>query len=249
LSAPWISPSITQASILGSLFLTTLGLALAGGAHCALMCGGLARACGGDRPRGQIAWQLGRLVSYLTLGTGASLFGSELIHQFKDPNWAWLIPALLLSGLLGFVLFNSERRASIGFFGHFARAVGRTPWILGFLTGSLPCGWLWSFGLLAATGGSIPWAWTVMFALWLGSLPALLAAPQVMNWILRPLGRLISQPRRWVIAFSLVLGMSNLFMHYRHWGAPSSQGIDHSAIDTENGSKKEPFSPMICTHD
>lgn len=46
-------------------------------------------------------------------------------------------------------------------------------WATGALTTMLPCGWLYLFLLVAGGTGSIGAALTVMFAFWLGTLPAL----------------------------------------------------------------------------
>jgi sulfite exporter TauE/SafE len=60
---------------------------------------------------------------------------------------------------------------------------------LGTASAFLPCGWLWSFVLVAgATGGAVSGAF-VMSALWLGSLPALLAAGFLATTLVRVAGR------------------------------------------------------------
>jgi sulfite exporter TauE/SafE len=52
------------------------------------------------------------------------------------------------------------------------RAVSRA-WLIGVLTGLLPCGWLWVFVVSAAGTGS-PWTGAaVMAVFWLGTVPAM----------------------------------------------------------------------------
>jgi len=79
---------------------------------------------------------------------------------------------------------------------------GRRPWIMaqplvvrgiaaGALTTLLPCGWLYLFVLIAAGTGAVFSALAVMFAFWLGTLPALTAlvlgalrlAPRMRSWL------------------------------------------------------------------
>jgi len=52
----------------------------------------------------------------------------------------------------------------------------RRAWLIGLLTGLLPCGWLWAF-VVSAAGTATPWAGAgVMVVFWLGTLPAMTGA-------------------------------------------------------------------------
>ena len=76
-----------------ALAFSALLMGLASSPHCVAMCsaacGGVARACGGERPRGAMAaLQLGRLISYSTVGALAAASVSTL------STWATGTPAL-----------------------------------------------------------------------------------------------------------------------------------------------------------
>jgi sulfite exporter TauE/SafE len=53
----------------------------------------------------------------------------------------------------------------------------------------LPCGWLWSFVVLAAATGSFTGSLMVIGAFWLGTLPALLSVGFAAGWLRAKLGR------------------------------------------------------------
>ena len=214
LSAHWISSSLQQVSILGSGFLLAMGLSLAGGAHCALMCGGIAQACGGTHRRSMFSWQLGRLVSYLILGALAGLLGGPLTDDRIGTSLSrWVAGGILSTLLFGLSLRPKSNRGP-GLWMQLSLIARRQPAILGLLMGGIPCGWLWSFLALAASGGTVLWGIMILFALWLGSLPALLAAPWMIAHLLRPLHRWIPHPRPWVIGISLALALTNLVFHF-----------------------------------
>jgi sulfite exporter TauE/SafE len=82
---------------------------------------------------------------------------------------------------------------------------------LGAASAFLPCGWLWSFVLVAAGTGSAGGGMATMFALWLGSLPALLAA----GWLATQLLSRAGKHAPWIAA-SLLVAMGLLSL-YERW--------------------------------
>jgi sulfite exporter TauE/SafE len=53
------------------------------------------------------------------------------------------------------------------------RKPGRRAWIMGAITGLLPCGWLWAFVVTAGGMGGVAMGAAVMAAFWLGTVPAM----------------------------------------------------------------------------
>jgi sulfite exporter TauE/SafE len=185
---------------------------LAGSLHCAAMCGPFVAAVAAPTPGArtsagaQAAYHGGRLSIYLALGAVAGLLGgaldlagsaaglgrvSAVIAGVVLVLWGatqfFPRPSLLrlgrratprLGSLLGAVLvrFRSFSPAS--------RAL-----VLGFSTGLVPCGWLYAFVATAAASGHVASALGVMFAFWLGTVPALLATSLGLRGLLSRFGR------------------------------------------------------------
>ncbi|TWT82666.1 hypothetical protein CA13_41290 [Planctomycetes bacterium CA13] len=178
----------------------TLGMAvfvasLIGSLHCIGMCGPLALwVTGGGASRATItSYHLGRLATYMIAAVAAGIlgaavsFGGDMVgFQSAAAKVAGILLvlvglyrlALLHPRLSGFVTPSSgpstvasvlqkakpliERRGANG-----------KAFLGGLITTWLPCGWLYLFVLVAAGTGSVVTAMVVMFAFWIGTLPAL----------------------------------------------------------------------------
>lgn len=168
---------------------------LLGSPHCVGMCGGFAGAAGAP-------WQAGRLAAYLALGAfagaivpdatwSAPLAGALLV--WFAARLAGIAPALplRLPGITRAGIWLARRRGLSGRF------------LLGTVSGLLPCGLLWSgLALAVAAGGSLGGA-LVMAAFWAGTVPALATA----SGALRRLGRSGPWTRRIVAAGVLAAGL------------------------------------------
>ena len=163
-------------------------LGLAGGLHCAGMCGPLACLLG--RPERQPWGVLGlyhaaRLTAYAGVGAAFTWVGGPL-----RPLLSWpLLAALAVLPLLAYALFGREGGPSFLARWHSAgarRLAVRPPWLrglgLGALTPALPCGLLY-----AAAGGAVsapgPWVgagWLLAFGA--GTLPLLLLGQAGFTW-------------------------------------------------------------------
>jgi sulfite exporter TauE/SafE len=213
--------------------MTVLGAAFLGSGHCFAMCGGVAAAVGIDG-KNIAAYQGGRLLSYVTLGATAGAFGAELLAS------GWRSPLAFASAALFSLFFfaaaialwrggplKSAALASLS-----ARAwrglpgfVKRTPVAraaaIGLLTPLFPCGWLYSFALLAAGTRSATAGGMVLGALWLGSLPSLIVAPAAMaRW-----RHQLSLPQRRALAVVLILiGTYNLVSRVEAMRRSSASG-------------------------
>jgi sulfite exporter TauE/SafE len=78
---------------------------------------------------------------------------------------------------------------------------------LGASSGLLPCGWLYAFVVVAAGSGAASTGAGVMFAFWLGSLPALLGLALGTRWLSRRLSRVVP---RLGAALLVVVGLGTL---------------------------------------
>jgi sulfite exporter TauE/SafE len=179
---------------MNALLLSTLGAGFAGSLHCAAMCGPLVWVSASKR-KGRIAlYQLGRLVSYASLGALAGALGNAVdagawsIGIQRGALWfavGLLVATVLAKGALQVGLRFDPMRRLLAPLEHLvaplreelarmslnARAFG-----FGALSALLPCGFLWAFVVVAAGTGSPLAAAGVMVAFFAGTLPALVAA-------------------------------------------------------------------------
>lgn len=178
---PWVS------------FITGLG----GGLHCVGMCGGLVTAsCSGGED--VVRYQLGRLAGYLLLGALAGFAGESLRLLTAGP-WPAFFGGLSLGAL--FIYWGIEswrgKRGEIPLPKFLARFYGRlwrmspqrdwrSAWI-GLISIFLPCGLLYGVVLAAVALQDPVSAITGMAFFWLGTLPSMVLAPQLLRRVLRPL--------------------------------------------------------------
>jgi sulfite exporter TauE/SafE len=181
---PWIS------------FLAGLG----GSLHCVGMCGGLVTAsCGSTKT--VFRYQLGRLLGYLFLGLLAGLIGSTLGGLF-DNQWPSVLGAVLMGCLFIFWGLSNFRgkKAEIPT-PRFLRNIYQKLWVrlikdnegvtrsffVGLISIMLPCGLLYGMALGTLALKHTHEALFSMFFFWLGTLPAMMVAPVVVQKILNPL--------------------------------------------------------------
>jgi sulfite exporter TauE/SafE len=185
------------------VFLTAvLTASLLGSMHCVGMCGPLAifaSGAGTSAPRRTVMistmfYHLGRLTTYAIAGLIAGAIGSAV-----DTGGQALGFQLAAARLVGTVMIvvgvakivqlfagpigtPKPLRPSLisKFLVKLRPMIFRLPpsgraWVPGIITTLLPCGWLYLFALIAAGTGSLLWGPMVMFAFWLGTVPALTA--------------------------------------------------------------------------
>lgn len=171
--------------------------ALAGGGHCAGMCGGIVGALSlspGGRARPAVftlAYHGGRALSYITAGAivgalgqaGLALRGTLAVQQLL---FGFASMALLFAGLYvaGYAPFIRRMEAAGSVLWRHVEPLSRpllpatTPSraaMLGMLWGWLPCGMVYGALLLALGTGSVLGGALTMGAFALGTLPSLLA--------------------------------------------------------------------------
>lgn len=184
---------------MNAFLVPVLVASLGGSLHCAAMCGPTMAAVSRFGPEGraglstQAAYHLGRLTTYLALGAVGGLLGGTLDLAGNAAGLGRVSAlvagvVLILWGASSFVsrpnLVKLGRKAParIGsLFGRALAGLARFPalsraLLLGLSTTLVPCGWLYAFVAAAAGTGSPLSAVGVMFAFWLGTLPALAVA-------------------------------------------------------------------------
>lgn len=194
--------AVLLASLLGSL-------------HCAGMCGAfiaMAVGVGHDQPvskvRLQAAYHLGRFGVYSLIGAGFGLAGSAVdlggkavgLHRAAVLLAASTMIVVGLVSLLRIAGVRVPRAASPGFMQRaFIRAHGlaskltpvKRSFMIGLMTGLLPCGWLYAFAIVAA-GTAHPLAGAITMAVfWIGTLPVMVAVGTGVQALSGSLGRYV----------------------------------------------------------
>ena len=178
-----------------TLVLAVLTASLLGSPHCAAMCGAFACFANADARRGAataIAYNAGRLVTYVALGLLAGAVGAGLDAAGELAGIARV--AAIASGAL-MVAWGATRIAAASGV-RVGRAASAAPAALrvrlggllgrlraqppvaraaatGLLTTLVPCGWLYAYVVTAAGTGSASSGALVMGAFWAGTLPVM----------------------------------------------------------------------------
>jgi len=212
-------------ALLAAIFVSSV----AGSLHCIAMCGPLVGLHGGARSlRFAAIHALGRLTTYAVLGAIAGLAGRaiDLAGRLAAAQHiaaivagavivAWGARSIAVA--LGWLRVQPAtatlwKRGLIQVRG---RRAARRAWLIGALTGLLPCGWLWAF-VVSAAGTASPWAGAAMMAVfWLGTVPA-------MTGVLAFAGPVIERIRRRMPVISacvlIALGLVTLGARWRDAG-------------------------------
>jgi sulfite exporter TauE/SafE len=216
-----------------ALLATILVSSLAGSLHCVAMCGPLVGLSGGARSlRLALGHALGRLTTYATLGAIAGLVGGavEVAGRLAAAQHVASIAAggvIVAWGLRSIAVARGWWRVSAanptlwrrGLSQIRSRRAVRRAWLIGALTGLLPCGWLWAFVVSAAGTASPAAGAAVMAVFWLGTVPA-------MTGVLAFGGPVIDRIRRELPVISagvlIVLGLATLAVR---WGDAGATGV------------------------
>jgi sulfite exporter TauE/SafE len=205
-------PAIAASSLLGSL-------------HCVAMCGPLVGLAGARTMKLAAMHALGRLVTYTALGVGAGAVGRaiDLAGALGTVQRAATLVAGLAIIAWGVVALVRGKAAAgrgtlfrTGLVHIRSRRAAARAWLVGVLTGLLPCGWLWAF-VISAAGTADPWSGAaVMAAFWLGTVPAMVG-------VLGVAAPLIDRVRARIPAITAVvliaLGLGTLALRWRDAGA------------------------------
>lgn len=140
--------------------------------HCAVMCGPMTCLLASNKQL--ILYQSGRLISYVGAGIFAGAISSLLIETFA---WLRTVSVVLISILLILTFISKSDAIQVpGLVKSLYWQKRNNPFLLGFFSLALPCGWLYSFILSALAARSAVAGGLVMLMFWLSSLPALSVA-------------------------------------------------------------------------
>ena len=202
---------------------------LAGSGHCLGMCGGIVAALAvaspdastGQRFRLNLAYHIGRILTYTMLGLLAGAASQMVLITTLKPYFSWLfIFANIMVILIGMTTALGLRRLSLSVldgngWGFMSRAL-RTASIqaspvaflmAGVVMGLIPCGMVYGVLITAATGGSWQSGAGMMLAFGLGTIPALLAYGQVATALSAAAGTIFIRIMGAVVALLGVAGL------------------------------------------
>jgi sulfite exporter TauE/SafE len=188
-----------------------LASSVLGSPHCAGMCGGFVGFYAGQdpgraRPLAHVAYNGGRLVSYLALGALAGMLGAGLDRVGAlagVSRTAGVVAGALMVVWAGAAILAATglRRASPRAWPALGRPIAAAVRALrdqppearalaiGMLSTLLPCGWLYAFAALAAATGGASGGMLVMLAFWAGTVPMMAGLGLLARRALGPLGR------------------------------------------------------------
>ena len=191
-----------------------LALGLVSSLHCVTMCGPLIAVAsaplqagspdrqGGLRPlmSWQISYQLGRGVTYITIGVVLGFAGSMLSALFPARLFGGIIQIAVAALFIGLAVFAVLRGKTVtapsggSGFGRLIRKFvtsGRASgmFMLGLLTGFLPCGVLYAAFARSLAADSPIQGGLLMFAFWFGSMPLLVVVGLASGSLLRTFGK------------------------------------------------------------
>lgn len=209
---------------------------LSGSLHCLGMCGGLVTAsCSGGKD--VLKYQVGRLLGYSLLGTIAYSLG-YIVKGVVPFTWGPFVSGIFLGALFIFwgVQSFQGKKAELplpaflrktyqySFRNFVGRAGNFSSFVVGLLSIMLPCGLIYGLIIAALALGTYEQVLSSLFFFWLGTLPAMVGAPQLIRRILNPLKKKL--PRAYAIVF-IAVGVATIAGRLNH--LPSSAKVDRSS--------------------
>jgi sulfite exporter TauE/SafE len=193
---------------------------VSGSLHCVGMCGGLvAASCSGGKD--VLKYQVGRLAGYFLLGSVAFMLGYAL-KGVVSFTWGPMISGIFL-GLLfiywGLQSLNGKRvevplpkilRKAY----QFAYRKHSGSFFVGLISIMLPCGLLYGMIIAALAMGSFEDVMISLLFFWLGTLPAMVGAPQLVKKIMEPLRKKL--PVAYAAIFILI-GVATIANRLNHF--------------------------------
>ena len=215
---------------------STFVIGFVGSLHCVGMCGGLVMSCS-PTPTNNSFYQLGRLVSYSFLALLAGFLGNYFSFSKTNPI-ASVVPALIIGlmliwiGLRHFIKNSNQLKLPVKLSALIHKTWGKilpkggkaitkkTSFLIGSFSIMLPCGLLYGVILVLAAFNNPLLAWLCIFTFWVGTLPAMGFAPDIIKRFLRPLYQKLPVLTS---TFMIVVGITTIahrvFLSYQATGA------------------------------
>jgi len=210
-----------------SAFLLMLSLGFMGSLHCIGMCGGLVTAVSMSRAniwwRGLLIYQFGRITTYTLLGLlvglgglALSAIGGNLLPRILAvvAGTLMIIFALNLAGWLPdplrrFTTWASRKSGLAGLARRASESARAGSWYaLGLANGLLPCGLVYAALSLALAAGNAYTAMLMMAAFGLGTIPAMMFVPSVLQ---RMTPTLRTSAMRIAAVMIIIMGVITIF--------------------------------------
>jgi len=204
-----------------SIPLAVFMASILGSTHCVTMCGPIAITV--NNSSGYMSlYHIGRLISYLILGTLAGLLGETFLSS-NSPLIS-TISIVLISIFFIYTGYKLVIGKPLEFLPSrtIASLISKpAKWslsqsrpvkslTLGIVNGFLPCGWVYIFVIGAVATKSPLYSAGILFIFWLGTVPALSAFPYIYKKIFK------KAPKRLTIAAGVLLiaiGLTNITLH------------------------------------
>lgn len=172
---------------------------LTGSLHCVGMCGGLVTASSKTK-MDLLRYQGGRLLGYLLLGITVGALGNTLKVALHNSNFA-ILPSVLIGLMFIFVGMQNLFYKNLPYPGQkYLSKIYKMLWqddlklrkyisvsfFTGFISIFLPCGLLYGIAIATLSLQNMFLSMIAMLFFWLGTIPAMLAAPSVVKKIMSP---------------------------------------------------------------
>lgn len=204
-----------QLAFMGSALL----MGFLGSWHCGVMCGPLS--CNFKTNQDFFTYHVGRLISYLVLGTLLS-YGTQ--YFLNTDSRAVKMAASVVFGVV-FIYFGLTQlnvfKQNVYLVKYYKfqfklleinkKTVKKFPVVLGLLTGLFPCSWLYSFLLLSTQMKTLQESLMLIVIFWLTALPAFM----VFNGFMKNLIK--SSPISYQTLSGVILIGAGLFSVFGHW--------------------------------
>ena len=214
---------------------------MSGSLHCVGMCGGLVTASCSHKTD-IMKYQFGRLLGYLFLGLVAGTIGQGIAPVF-DSKLITFITSMFMGGLFiywGVTSFSGKKTELP--MPKFLSRIYQKLWIkfirdnksvtrsffIGSLSIMLPCGLLYGVVITTFAMGNFTNSLFSMLFFWLGTLPAMIVAPAVIQKLLAPLKTRL--PKFYAIGLILI-GLATIYSrmpaHHSHHSQLHSSDKEH----------------------
>lgn len=213
-----------------------------GSPHCAGMCGGFVAIYAHkshDRYLPHLLYNLGRLTTYLSLGIIAATLGAKIDSLVVFGRISAFIVGITLIAIGTLRLLNRRVNLFAALAGKASARLGSLvkailqregqlkPFLIGFITTFIPCGWLYSFVALALASADLSSAVLIMALFWLGTLPLMISLGLASRVALKPLTKYLPT----FTAVMLILsGIASIMMHLEHVNHGGHDHHDHHSM-------------------